>query len=130
MNGVATITISGQVVRLKFGLPAVRRVFEKMAEHTLVEKRGEEERYNDLGIAHVLYAGYLNGCMLHDAAPTLSFEHFYDYIEDFADDQSGKEEIIAAIRAFEESRFVKRMETKPVEEGEHLEKKSHSNGMR
>lgn len=107
MNGLANITINGQAVRLKFGLPAVRRIFEKMKEHPLVVVRGDKEQYNDLGIAHILYAGYLNGCMQRDELAILSFDQFYDLVEDFAADQSGKEEITAAIRAFEESRFVK-----------------------
>lgn len=123
MNGIATITIDGQEVRLKFGLPAVRRIFEKMAEHQLVVSKDGNEQYNDLGVTHILYAGYLNGCMQRDEQPVLKFESFYDIVENFAAGDHDREEIISAVRSFEESRFVKPLAVKVDEETKDTKKK-------
>lgn len=128
MNGLANITIGGQVVRLKFGLPAVRRIFEKMAEIKLVDVKDGKESYNDVGISHILFAGYLNGCMLKDELPVLLFEDFYEFVEDFSADRVNKEEIIAAIRSFEESRFIRPISDK-IEESLDIEKKRQLSGM-
>lgn len=128
MNGIATITIDGQIVRLKFGLPAVRRIFEKMSEHELVVKRNGKDQYNDLGIAHILFAGYLNGCMQRDEQPALSFESFYDVVENFAAGDHDREEIIAAVKSFEESRFVKPLADKGEKEEDEQAKKKKLNG--
>jgi len=101
MNGVAVVTVKGESVRLKFGLPAVKRIFEKMTEIT------EGNVYTYVGMAHILYAGYLNDRLLHEDPPVLVFEDFYDYIEDYAIDLVHGEEIKMALQAFEYSRIVK-----------------------
>lgn len=108
MNGLAQITVDGQQVVLKFGLPALRRIYEKMKEHRLVD---EAEQYNELGLCHILYAGYVNACAMKDKPATIPFEEFYNYVEG-ADDEAVKEEIISAIRIFEDSKYVKDLHKK------------------
>lgn len=105
MNGIATITISGTPVRLKFGLPAIKRIFLKMAGD---EPLTDGDTYTYAGMANILFAGYLNSCMLEEKTPILSFEDFYNVIEEFAFDKAGEKEITDCIRAFEDSRAVKR----------------------
>lgn len=103
MNGLAEITIAGQKVGLKFGMPAIRRIVEKMQELNLLEGN----QANELGNTHILYAGYLNFCAMHDHPPTMAFPAFYDYVETAADDANRAKELIASLKEFEESRFVK-----------------------
>lgn len=117
MNGIANITVGGQVVRLKFGLPAIRKIFEKMSEYEFIQ----DGIYTDMGMTHILYGGYINGCMLKDELPDIPFEAFYEYVEDFKADLTNQEEAKSAIMAFEQSRFVKKAVHK---EGEAEEKKS------
>jgi hypothetical protein len=102
MNGLAQITIDGQPIVLKFGLPALRRIVEKMTQYELIEN----DQYNELGLSHILYAGYLNACAMKDVPALLTYETFYELIEN-AEDEATKDEIIGAIRSFEESKFVK-----------------------
>lgn len=124
MNGVATITVQGKPVRLKFGLPAVKRIFEKMADGDFIK----DNIYTYTGMAHILYAGYLNSCLLKEATPAMTFEDFYTLIEDYAFDKTNEEEITAALRSFEQSRFIKSATGKTEEEIEEEEKKSQLTG--
>lgn len=127
MNGIANITINGNIVRLKFGLPAVKRIFEKMAgPEQMTEQEGDEKRYTYFGMAQILFAGYCNGCLLEEKVPSLAFEDFYEFIEQYAFDQTGEKEITDALRAFEESRFVKNAAEKTrAEEKKSALKQSH-----
>lgn len=100
MNGLATITIAGQKVGLKFGLPALQRVTEKMKEYDL---------RSELGTAHILFAGYLNYCMMREEAPTLQLQPFYEYAEEVEDTPEGVAELSAAVRSFQESRCVRKV---------------------
>lgn len=104
MNSIATITLAGQQVGLKFGLPAVRRFFEKTAQYQLMAGN----MYTELGVAHILYAGYLNYCIMLEQPPILEFQPFYELVEDL-DDPNIAKQIAAATKAFEESKYVKRM---------------------
>lgn len=99
-NGIAQITLSGKPVFLKFGLPALRRMQEMAAKFDIITG----ERYNDLGFAHILYAGYINECARHEMLPQLPFNLFYDYV-DGADEQTA-DEIFQAINAWDESKAV------------------------
>jgi hypothetical protein len=103
MNGLAHITIAGQQVGLKFGLPAVQRLMEKMGVHDMFQ----DGLYTELGIIHIIYAGYANYCLMHDVSETIPFEQFYEQIEGLDNEQT-KQETIKAIRAFEESKYVKK----------------------
>lgn len=103
MQGIAAITIGGQRVGLKFGMPALRQIFEKMKQYPMVVGT----KSNDIGIAHILFAGYLNFCMMKDELPVHTFEYFYDYVETIGDAEGSLEEIADALKAFEDSRFVK-----------------------
>lgn len=102
MNGIAQITLDGQTVVLKFGMPAVRRIMLKMAEQELMTG----DFYTELGLCHVLYAGYLNACAMKDEPAKIAFETFYAYVEN-SEEGASQEEIVSAMRTFEESKFVK-----------------------
>lgn len=127
MNGLATITVDGREVVLKFGLPAIRRIMEKMLVYSLSDKDGDKETYNDLGLSHILYAGYLNGCMMRDELPSVQFEAFYNLLEESMENKVLEKQVIDAIASFEASKVVKQSIEKLKEE---LEKKSLWNGMR
>lgn len=125
MNGLAKITFDGREVVLKFGLPAIRRIMEKMLVYKLSDMDGEREIYNDLGLSHILYAGYLNGCMMRDELPSIPFETFYTLLEDSIDNKDLEAQVIAAIASFEASKLVKQSIENVKEE---VEKKSLLNG--
>lgn len=125
MNGIAAITIQDQEVLLKFGLPAVRRIIERTAKGDLIS----DGIYNELGIAHILYAGYKNGCMLEDKPEQFEFQDFYNLVEDYTLGEDEKGQIMKAVTAFAESKFIERAAAKGRELKEEEEKKS-STGMK
>lgn len=102
MNGVAKITIDGQEVVLKFGMPAIRQIAEKTLTYPLID----DDKYNDTGIAHILFAGYINGCLMYDKLPSITFDRFYELLEGAIDNENTLTEINDAIRSFEQSKFV------------------------
>lgn len=101
MNGIATITIDGKQVALKFGLPALQHVIEKAASVNIMRS---DSRYNELGLSHILYGGYKNDCIRKDIPIERPFNEFYDYVENIFDEQLP--ELQTAITAFDESKFV------------------------
>lgn len=103
-NGIAKITLQGKPVFLKFGLPALRQVGEKSALYKLTYGPEENLRYNDLGFAHVLYAGYVNECCRNDKLPEIPFSDFYDYVD--GSDEDTVTEIQLAITAWDNSKAV------------------------
>ena len=104
MNGLAQITLDGQPVALKFGMPALQRISQKMATNDLFNG----EQWNDLGISHILYAGYVNHCAMKDILPVYEFEKFYSYVED-AEEEATIKEIAAAVQVFVDSKMVKEL---------------------
>ncbi len=103
MHGFTEIEISDKKIGIKFGLPAIRQIAEKMAKYNLITG----DSYNELGIAHIIYAGYCNNCMVKDEVPSIPFSHFYDFVEQAILDKELKEKIVPVVRIFEESRFLK-----------------------
>jgi hypothetical protein len=103
MNGLSEITIAGQKVGLKFGMPAIRWIVEKMQQYKLVNGTAS----NELGVVHILYAGYQNHCAMHDTAPQIAFPAFYDYVETAGDAEESMAELASVLKEFEESRYIK-----------------------
>ena len=72
-----TIEIEGKKIGLKFGMASFRYLQSKFVDG--VSYSGND--LNELGIAHILYSGYYNNCIIKDAVPELTFESFVDFIE-------------------------------------------------
>lgn len=104
MNGLAQITLDGQPVALKFGMPALQRIAQKMSTNDLFNG----EQWNDLGISHILYAGYMNYCAMKDILPVYEFDKFYSYVED-AEEEATIKEIAGSIQVFVDSKMVKEL---------------------
>jgi|ERR1700748_807948 len=118
MNGLAVITINEEQVTLKFGLPALRHVLDAGTRYNIMI---DENHFNNLGLSHVLYGGYINDCMRKDVIAKREFSEFYDYVEDLPNEKIA--ELQSAIVAFGESRSVqdlvdnnKKKETAPTTE--------------
>ena len=102
MNYTA-ITIQGKEVGLKFGMPSFRIISEKMEKLMGYD----DENLNETGIAVVLYAGYVNNCMLKDISPELTLEHFSDYTESAIINGDAKQ-IQGAIDVWVNSQFMQK----------------------
>lgn len=97
----AQITIDDKKVGLKFGMMATREFFELMDRKKLMIG----DTLNELGIAYILWFGYLNNCEVKQVDPELSFEQFYDLVEMSA---SGNEEITKALEVWASTEPVKK----------------------
>lgn len=71
------ITINDQKVGLKFGMASFRYLQDKLVEG----KSYQGGDLNEIGLAHIIYSGYFNNCLVKDVEPTLKFEEFVDWIE-------------------------------------------------
>ena len=72
-----TITINDQKVGLKFGMASFRYLQDKLVEG----KSYIGENINEIGLAHILYSGYFNNCLIKDVETSITFEDFIDWIE-------------------------------------------------
>ena len=108
------ITINGNLVGLKFGMLATQLFYE-------VIEKGKRvmigDTVNELGIAYLLYFGYINNCEVKQVDPSLTFEDFYNLVEDST---NGNEEITKALECWSNSQTMK----KAVEQAEEAKKKS------
>lgn len=120
MNGICTIEIEGKKIRLFFGLIALERFKDKVKQYDLLSSK----TYSMATIAHVMYAGYVNGCFLDDTAIEIPFSIFYQFVEESA--LNGNfEPIHSAMASFEASKFVKGAAgNQPAEEPQSDEKKN------
>lgn len=77
-----TINIENEKVGLKFGMYSARYLSSKLINGFCFEG----ESITEIGIAHVIYAGYLNNCAIKDIQPTLTFERVVDFVEESSKD--------------------------------------------
>lgn len=102
MNGICTFPVLGKTVKLFFGLIALERFKDKVKQYDLLSSK----TYSMATIAHVVYAGYVNGCFMDDAPIEIPFSTFYETVETLALN-TDFEAIHTAMASFEASKFVK-----------------------
>ena len=98
-----TITINDQKVGLKFGMASFRYLAEKFVEGVSYTN-GE---LNEIGISHLIYAGYYNNCLVKDVLPEYKFEQIVDYVEMNLKNQDFLSEMAEVVKVWGESDFVK-----------------------
>lgn len=105
-NGYTSIVIDGETLGLKFGMPANRIFMEYVA---LNADRIANGSYNETDIGNLIYAGYINNCMIKDEEPRYKLGFFIGFVDDnlYDDEQKGEFERIA--RVYEESKQTKKM---------------------
>lgn len=96
-----TIEMNGQTIDLKFGLCANRIFFEKSVTH----KFFDGDALNEVGIANLLYAGYLNDRIVKQTEPSLAFEDFNNLVDGSIITGDTKQ-LANAIKVWTESAFV------------------------
>lgn len=121
MNGLCSITMNGQQVPLKFGMPACRYFMEKLEPEHVAAVSGDS--INEVGIAYLLYAGYWNHCIIKDKLPEKKLEDFFDWVEDVGDDPAKQEEVKAVAECFQQSKSVNSYVDKTEQMTEELKKK-------
>jgi hypothetical protein len=98
-----TITINDQKVALKFGMASFRYLSDKFKDGISFEN-GE---LNEIGIAHLLYSGYYNNCLVKGVLPEMTLENLVDYIEVNILKSEFLEELKKVISVWGESDMIK-----------------------
>ena len=98
-----TITINDQKVGLKFGMASFRYLSDKFKDGISFEN-GE---LNEIGVAHLVYSGYYNNCLVKGVLPEMTFENLVDYIEANIMKPEFLEELKNIIKVWGESDMIK-----------------------
>lgn len=115
-----TLTINGEKVGLKFGMAS----FRYLSEGKFVEgKAFADNQLTEIGIAHILYSGYYNNCLVKEAEINYSFEDFVDFIEMNFSNEKVQDEIKNVLEIWAKSEFLK-----PKEEVSTESKKKNTRG--
>ena len=113
-----TITINDEKVGLKFGMASLRYLTKYLSD----DFTNDENDLNEIGIAHILYSGYYNNCVVKLQKPSYTFENFVDWIEENQQNDSVKEEIKEAISVWSQNEYIKQTQ---IEEGNKSKKKTY-----
>lgn len=106
-----TITINDQKIGLKFGMASFRYLSDKFANNKAIENN----ELNEIAIAHILYSGYYNNCLVKEVEPSLTFEDFVDFIEANIMDVDVVENIRAVVEVWSKNDFLKDTQEKTTE---------------
>lgn len=105
-----TINFNDNKLGLKFGMASFRYLEGKFVEG----KAFKGNELNEIGIAHILYSGYYNNCLVKEIEPSYEFADFVDYIEMNLKNDEAMLEVKNAIDIWSQSDFIK--QTQQVEE--------------
>lgn len=101
-----TINIEGQEIGLKFGMFSAKYLQGKLNNGFCFI--GDE--ITEIGIAHVIYAGYLNNCAIKDIKPEITFERVVDFIEGSIKDADKVATLTDVIKVWTDVQFSKKDE--------------------
>lgn len=119
-SGLTSINVKGEDIKIRFGIPAVRMFLEKIGDDSLLIKN---DIVNEMGIANLIYAGYVNNCMVNDEVPTKKLGFFLEYVEEaFVDDEVNKR-LQEIAECYGNSKYKKSIIDKAEEKLKELKKK-------
>jgi hypothetical protein len=98
-----TITINDTKLGLKFGMASFRYLQTKFIDGIAFENN----ELNEIGVAHIIYSGYYNNCIVKDIELGLSFEYFVDWVESNLKNEDSLNQIKNIINVWAESDFIK-----------------------
>lgn len=110
MNGYISIEIDGQPVGLKFAYPAIKGFIEASFNKPGIYTDGTEAGNLTLeGIAKLMQQGYINNCIIKEVEPTLTYEAFYNWMEEANETEEGRAKMGEVLKIFADSYTTKRM---------------------
>jgi hypothetical protein len=99
---------------------ANRLFFEEMSKNPSILTG---ETINEIGVAHLIYAGYQNNCIVKGIEPELKFHFFMEWVEEALVDPEVKKTLDAVSQCYADSRFTKKCIEEINERTEDLKKK-------
>lgn len=106
-----TILIDDKKIGLKFGMASFRYLQGKFIDGIAFENNS----LNEIGIAHILYSGYYNNCIIKDIELEYSFEYFVDFIESNLSNENTLNEISNCIKVWSENDFIKSTQKEDIQ---------------
>ena len=113
-----TINIDEQKIGLKFGMYAARYLSTKLSNEFCFQ--GEE--ITEIGISHVIYAGYLNNCAIKDIKPELTLERVVDFVEGSIKDADKVTALTDVIKVWADAQLPKTNESAETKKKRTLKK--------
>jgi hypothetical protein len=93
-------------VGLKFGMHSARYLSEKLQNGFCFS--GDE--ITEIGIAHVIYSGYLNNCAVKEIKPELTFEGVVDFVESCLGNDDKVAALTSVIKVWSECQLLSAQE--------------------
>lgn len=110
MNGYTQIEINGQTVGLKFAFPAIRWFMEEsVTKSDLYFIDGDNGGFTVEGLAKLVQCSYKNNCLLKEVEPSLTYEDFYNWVEQAQQTEEGKAELIRVSEVYAQSTVMKKI---------------------
>lgn len=106
-----TLTINGEKIGLKFGMASFRYLSEGRFKEG---KSFANNQLTEIGIAHIIYSGYMNNCIVKEIDEIYNFEFFVDYLENNISNQKFLDDVKSVIDIWSMNDFIKSEEIKPA----------------
>lgn len=98
-----TLTIDDKKIGIKFGMASFRYLSEKFSTGVGYENN----ELNEIGIAHILYSGYYNNCLIKEITPEYNLEFFVDQIENNLKNEDFLSQLQNIIKLWTDNEFIK-----------------------
>ena len=95
-------------IGLKFGMYSARYLSEKLTNGFCFDG----DQITEIGIAHVVYSGYINNCAIKDQVPEVTFEQVVDFVESSIGDEDKVNALAHVIKVWSEAQLLKAEDTK------------------
>jgi len=102
-----TITIDDKKIGIKFGMASFRYLSEKFSTGVGFDNN----QLNEIGIAHIIYSGYYNNCLIKEIVPEYNLEFFVDAIEFNIKNENFLMQIQDIIKLWSDNEFIKETQT-------------------
>lgn len=109
MNGYTQIEINGQQVGLKFAYPAIKWFMEAAAGSDLYFIEGDSGGFTVEGLAKLIQCSYKNNCLLKEVEPVLTYEDFFNWVEQGQETETGQADLIRVTDVYAQSTVMKKL---------------------
>ena len=97
------ITIGNRKVGLKFGMASFRYISDKFVDG--ISFNGGD--LNEIGVAHLIYSGYYNNCLVKQTPMDMTFEDVVDFVEGNLNNVEFMKELTEVIKLWGENKFIR-----------------------
>ena len=104
-----TITVFEEKLGLKFGMASFRYLQDKFVSG----KSFVGNELNEIGIAHIIFSGYYNNCLVKETDIKYDLEYFIDWIERNITNQDALNQIKNVIELWSANEFIKPKDALP-----------------